>query len=171
LKRRDNAACQCTTRATAHEVCTPPATLSAIARLQHAVQRADIASRAPRPTSSAGRDSIHDERAVLRGTNPYPFRGSSKTGLVACGERGLPGIGKPPAFCAMQDRKSAESFCRSIALCCPCSPQALGGHPSPPVERMRSTQGRIYAVPRIGYGLVLRQILISNMNGVCRDAR
>jgi hypothetical protein len=102
---------------TAHEVCAPPATLSAIAPRRHAVQRDDVAPRVSHTTSSAGRGSNHDERVVLRGTNPYPFLGSSKTG----------------------------SFCRRL-------------------------QGRIHAVPRNGYALVLRQILNSNTNGVCRDA-
>jgi hypothetical protein len=55
--------------------------------------------------------------------------------------------GKSPAFCALQDCKSAESFSRSIALCCPCFAQALGDHPGSPVERMRSTHGRIYSGP------------------------
>jgi hypothetical protein len=35
-------------------------------------------------------------------------------GLVACDERGLPGIGKPPAFCATQDCESTERFARSF---------------------------------------------------------
>ena len=40
--------------------------------------------------------------------------GARKTGQAVYGERGSPWIGKPPAFCAMQDRKSAESFARSF---------------------------------------------------------
>jgi hypothetical protein len=54
--------------------------------------------------------------------------------------------GKTPAFCALRDRNSAESFSRSIALCCPCFAQALGDHSWSPVERMRSTHGRVYGV-------------------------
>jgi hypothetical protein len=38
--------------------------------------------------------------------------GRANQGLVACDERGLPGIGKPPAFCATQDCESTERFAR-----------------------------------------------------------
>ena len=41
-----------------------------------------------------------------------------------------------------------ESFARSIALCSPCSAQAQGDHSWSPVERMRSTHGRIHGVPK-----------------------
>jgi len=47
--------------------------------------------------------------------------------------------------------KSAESFARSIALRIPCSAQALGVHPWPPVERMRSTHGRIHGGPEYDF--------------------
>jgi hypothetical protein len=51
---------------------------------------------------------------------------------------------KSLAFRAKQDCESAESFCRSIGLRTPYTAQTLGSHPWLPVERMRSTQGRIY---------------------------
>jgi hypothetical protein len=133
-------------------------------------QRNDVAYRAQHAIASASR-SVHHRDELVRsvGLTPYPFLGSSKIGLVACDERGLPWTGKPPAFCAMQDRRSAESFCRSIALRYPCSAQALGVHPWPPVERMRSTQGRIHAVPRNGYGVSLTSTRYSITIGACRD--
>jgi hypothetical protein len=59
--------------------------------------------------------------------------------------------GKSLAFCAMQDGKSAESFARSIALRSPCFAQAQGIRPWTPVERMRSTQGRIHGGPGNAY--------------------
>jgi len=43
--------------------------------------------------------------------------------------------------------KNSESFSRSIVLCYPCSAQALGDRPWLPVERMRSTHGRIQSGP------------------------
>jgi hypothetical protein len=55
--------------------------------------------------------------------------------------------GKSPAFCALQDRKSTESFAHSIALCSPCFAQTQGIRPWTPVERMRSTHGRIHGDP------------------------
>jgi hypothetical protein len=86
--------------------------------------------------------------------------------------------GKSQAFCALHDRKSAESFARSIALRSirrfaphsslklgaalqaffdaarrsPCSAQALGDHPWSPVERMRSTHGWIHGDPKSTWG-------------------
>jgi hypothetical protein len=54
--------------------------------------------------------------------------------------------GKSLAFWVMHDCKSPESFARSIALRDPCSAQAQGLHRCAPVERMRSTQGRIHGV-------------------------
>src|SRR5271167_3222473 len=37
-------------------------------------------------------------------------RGRANPGLIACDERGLPGTGKPPAFCATQESESTERF-------------------------------------------------------------
>jgi hypothetical protein len=51
-----------------------------------------------------------------------------------------------PEGTALTGAYKTGSFVRSIALRSPCSVQALGGHPWPPVERMRSTHGRIHGV-------------------------
>src|SRR5271170_3930444 len=80
-------------------------------------------------------------------------RGRANPGLIACDERGLPGTGKPPAFCATQESESTERFALRIALRSPCSAQARGVLPCTPVERMRSTQGRIYSGPESVYSL------------------
>jgi hypothetical protein len=49
----------------------------------------------------------------------------------------------------LRDARSQKrrKFARSIALCYPCSAQAQGNHPWLPVERMRSTHGRICSGP------------------------
>jgi hypothetical protein len=92
-------------------------------------------------------------------SHDYGRPGRHSTGREKQGETytssGICHDGKSPAFRAKQDRESAESFSRSIALRS-CFAQAQGRHPGPPVERMRSTQGRIYSGPETARPAVLK---------------
>jgi hypothetical protein len=95
-----------------------------------------IAANVPRSSCRAPRISC------ARPGGSLCFPGRTKQGETDTSS-GICHDGKSPAFCALHDSKSAESFVRSISLRYPCSAQALGNHPWSPAERMRSAHGRI----------------------------
>jgi hypothetical protein len=86
-------------------------------------------------------------RSRLEQTGSLSHLTGRATGRDVYVERDLTRNGKSLAFCVKQDSENAESFARSIALCCPCFAQARGDHPWSPVERMRSTHGWLHGVP------------------------
>ena len=75
---------------------------------------------------------------LLRGVQN---KGETYTSSGICQERQITGF--------LRDARSQKrrKFCPQHFASLSCSAQALGNHPWPPVERMRSTHGRIYGVP------------------------
>jgi hypothetical protein len=83
--------------------------------------------------------------SALRGAHQYTLRVTPDMHVDAC----VPTVTNEPFFggrtrIRFGDRQKQGRFCRRL-------------------------HGRIYAVPRNGYGLVLRQILNSIVNGAYRD--
>ncbi len=100
---------------------------------------------APFSPSRPMRPTIHQVRTSSESL--ISFSGREKHGRGACAERELPWTVNPRLSARCTIAKAQKVFPAALRFAS-CSAQARGGRHWPPVERMRSTQGRIDAVPK-----------------------
>jgi hypothetical protein len=97
---------------------------------------------------TSSKKAANDRRAILEVGARDHVTGRTKQGS----SHATNGEGKDagPRLAAMQDSIASQVLSAALRYAS-CSAQALGVPPCTPVERMRSTHGRLYAVPEHDY--------------------